>query len=229
MSKQCKIKFADDGNKLKTQSKKIKCNQCEQEYTKNYFWKHEQLTHGKIGTLQKRKTEKNRCPICTEELNDYLKLKKHLKDVHNYETSRGFLGFEDGPPLVCSHCNKQFQSIDKKDLIDHMKTEHFHTLRPAFNCKLCDKTYTRRDSLMGHIRGIHQKKYECENCGKCFTNLYTKNEHDARNSCGRNLRFYENDLGEPTVEVVPFFVKSEDFFRGNFSIFDQYNHVLNFR
>lgn len=69
-----------------------------------------------------------------------------------------------------------------------------------FKCQICFKEYTSGQNLKNHIDGIHADKFNCDFCGRCFSNKFHRDLHVARNSCGKNPR---------SIEIVPFFIKCE--------------------
>lgn len=180
---------------------KTDCKLCNKTFASWYYLKtHEQLTHGKEGKYQKRKTIKNRCSICSKDFKNLYAKNRHLRIKHNYDTKLGFLGYEGGYPLICFHCNHQFHSRAKKVLIKHLIDEHFTLLKPKFECKICYQRYHAKISLKRHIETIHAKNFKCEKCHKMFGSHRAKDEHVSKKACKKNLKL---------VKVVPFFMRGE--------------------
>ncbi|XP_072233445.1 uncharacterized protein [Leuresthes tenuis] len=77
------------------------------------------------------------------------------------------------PPLVCSHCNKSFNSkyLLKVHLLHHSGE------RP-YACTYCDKRFLTKPVLKSHIR-IHtdERPYECPVCNKKFRQASLRTVH----------------------------------------------------
>ncbi|GIY17014.1 hypothetical protein CDAR_189641 [Caerostris darwini] len=81
--------------------------------------------------------------------------------------------------------------------------DHSPTVERPYNCKLCDKSYTRISSLNKHVlTHTVDKPYQCTECGRCFadrTNLsrhvssiHTRDKPYAYHKCGkRHSRNFE--------------------------------------
>ncbi|XP_076263513.1 uncharacterized protein LOC143198267 [Rhynchophorus ferrugineus] len=74
--------------------------------------------------------------------------------------------------LTCNNCHKTF--ITNKKLRRHIKT---HMISKLHNCDICNKGYSELAALTKHVRLKHMgiprdKKYNCKDCGKRFTDKY---------------------------------------------------------
>jgi Zinc finger, C2H2 type len=68
--------------------------------------------------------------------------------------------------LVCDECMRPFASLSK--LNRHRKEQHAETL-PKFECRSCDKCFTRREHLKRHERACHLgDKIQCPLCSSRF-------------------------------------------------------------
>ncbi|XP_034651247.1 zinc finger protein 600 isoform X2 [Drosophila subobscura] len=76
----------------------------------------------------------------------------------------------------CDQCS--FTTRNKKSLSVHTLGQHFK--RFAFDCKMCDKHFGRRQGLTNHIQRVHASKHVCRNyiddgCARSFnTSLQLK-------------------------------------------------------
>jgi len=82
----------------------------------------------------------------------------------------------------CGECNKEF--LRKDNLKVHVKMVHQKDIPHHCNGEECDKTFERAVDLGELVRGVHKRKYVCqeEGCGKSFgfkSNLgrHVKNMH----------------------------------------------------
>lgn len=66
------------------------------------------------------------------------------------------------------HCDKCDKSFHINSSLLHHKILHINEKR--FSCTYCQKSYTRKDSLIPHIRSKHssEKLYQCDICKKSF-------------------------------------------------------------
>ena len=79
----------------------------------------------------------------------------------------------DEKSIKCNHCNKEFQTTQRKKL-----HERIHTGERPFLCNVCNKTFTSKVVLKQHER-IHtgEKPFQCNFCDKKFTQLAVKVRH----------------------------------------------------
>lgn len=111
------------------------------------------------------------CDTCEETFEIYAKLNEHKK-THGKERYQ------------CPTCGRWFQKRY------HMKNhEQIHKGLKPYECDLCQKRYTNQTNLDRHIRVTHQneKKYTCQECGKCFSQLATLRQHHAVHTTERNF------------------------------------------
>lgn len=76
----------------------------------------------------------------------------------------------DGTNL-CKICS--YSAADCLELENHVLLVH-----KQFMCSICDKTYTRRDSLKLHMNShTGAKPFKCEFCGMTFAHRFTRLTH----------------------------------------------------
>lgn len=118
------------------------------------------------------------CGLFYEGFDDAKKRKRHI-DRHNRP-------FECTIP-GCTMAEVGF--ISGKDLERHKKNYHsevssFPTLskkssEARFDCKICDKKFTRKINLDGHTRSHYgDRPFACQTCGKRFTRVNDLRRHE---------------------------------------------------
>jgi len=149
----CTKKFPDKEslyNHVKHASEQFLCNTCGRKFkSKAYLQSHERNKHtGETPFL---------CALCDVRFTMSWKLKRHNDKEHPTSTEE---------PYVCGFCGKEYRK--KQVFKEHEKT-HSDALTGKFSneCHICQKTFKTRDALRHH-QFLHDKKFECEQCGKCF-------------------------------------------------------------
>ncbi|KAF2831415.1 hypothetical protein CC86DRAFT_138952 [Ophiobolus disseminans] len=99
------------------------------------------------------------CPICTKSFSNALRFGQHIKD-HN-------------TPSKCKHCGKNFKHA--KDRQRHLGSSKaapsclvLKTASPEgkhFACICSSKSYTRKDTLIRHLRQSATGQHYCRACG----------------------------------------------------------------
>lgn len=132
------------------------------------------------------------CRLCTASYSRYAKLQRHML-THGQEAPKNF---------ECEKCSRSFTT--KYYLISHLSShlekkfkcdtcgflcsnlynldvhKKSHLLDKPFKCKLCEKTFLRKDFLKNHMDNIHEnKKLTCEICGKLFSRRDVLKRHIA--------------------------------------------------
>jgi len=103
------------------------------------------------------------CSFCEAKFNMSYKLKEHVNSKHLHVEKQLF---------VCEFCGKEYKK--KSDLNEHANT---HTGDPTSRCALCQETFNTKTAYREHTN-IHNKKFECQDCGKCFGNARNLDRHE---------------------------------------------------
>ena len=138
------------------------CNFCSKNFpNKFHLTRHMQTAH---------KNKRLICPQCPKSFSQLLTLTTHIKKKHKSPVI-------DVPnnQLKCDIC--QVATNSKLEMQRHVDS-HL-TNSKLFHCKICpDKVYTHSNNLSRHMTGVHQNvKHYCEQCGRCFTQRASLNEH----------------------------------------------------
>lgn len=94
----------------------------------------------------------------------------------------------------CEQCS--FQTRNKKSLAVHVLGQHYK--RFAFECKVCNKRFGRRQGLSNHIQRVHGSKYTCRDffdggCSKSFGSTTQLNVHVRKVHNGSIVFDEDND------------------------------------
>ena len=73
---------------------------------------------------------------------------------------------------MCKVCGK---TATKKEHIKRHAEAHIQGMSHA--CHICNKTFTTRPNLYGHVRGVHSELFSCERCGKTGMNREAFRSH----------------------------------------------------
>ena len=123
------------------------------------------------------------------------------RDRHTVKHDRPFLCFIKGCPtevfgcttydelknhLFATHAIDDFEDADGEEFPDVHEEVPAKLVKNAaeFGCPSCDKKYTRRYTLLNHIRGAHsgEKPYECPICKRQFTRKFERDRHQRTHS-----------------------------------------------
>lgn len=111
------------------------------------------------------------CDTCEATFTDYLEFHQHNR-THGRERYQ------------CNVCEKWFSK--RYHLKNHMA---IHTMEKSFLCTLCPNKYTNQGNLDRHIRVFHkkEKRYECTECGKSFSQTTILRQHMTIHTDERNF------------------------------------------
>lgn len=111
-----------------------------------------------------------KCPICQEELDRKIFLKRHIIKTHVTALDPG--RFE------CSVCLKIFKAEDQT--YQHIKVQHESP--QLKKCEMCEKEFYSTSTMRSHFKIVHEKKldYECEICNKKFGTKNSLVKHSQR-------------------------------------------------
>lgn len=134
-------------------------------------------------TDEEPETNHFKCPFCTEEFSDNLKLKLHMKS-HTGEKR-----------FKCDTCGKGFTEMAR--LRKHLLT---HTGLKPFRCKVCGKEFNCQSNRVTHMKThTDEKPYTCVTCGKGFSRGADLKRHNRTHTgekpysciyCGREFPYH---------------------------------------
>jgi len=125
------------------------------------------------------------CPACDEQFPNYISLEQHMT-THTIKLLNQHVIQRD----KCNEDDPGFE--DQRNL---KRLTIMHTGEKQYKCKKCDKSYTRKNTLLVHqklhtsmkIKTHAKNSYKCKICNKIFTNidgcLSHEREHVKRYSC----------------------------------------------
>lgn len=124
------------------------------------------------------------CFYCNETYTEYAKFRKHTKShgpsskkTIKLKTYREVL--IDVSEIICELCQTEFKS--RAVVVDHLIKSHlivynknvslpFREYRLSdLTCLLCDQQFSNFQLLARHVRSSHTDRFECNDCGRCFT------------------------------------------------------------
>ena len=105
--------------------------------------------------------EKQNCPHCDIEVRSAVRLKDHIKKVHE--------------KVPCPECGLLFEKTRMKR---HTMSAHTPDDQKQFKCEFCPKGFATKENLSDH-RNVHtgEKPYKCKFCSACFASRGTHAGH----------------------------------------------------
>lgn len=127
------------------------------------------------------------CTVCNREMKDLNELKDHLVAAHNKIINKHIkdiilpFRLEDGHNFTCVICS--VVHISFKNLYHHMSS-HYRN----YCCKKCGAGYITIAALRKHGKTHAQGIFPCDFCGKSYTSLTKKRNHEKGVHTGGWLR-----------------------------------------
>ena len=99
-----------------------------------------------------------------------------------------------GSQFICTSCSKVFDRPYR--LQRHMQIHNPN--RPRVSCEICDRTFTRLDTLENHMKCLHteERPFRCavESCNKTFPTQSTLFHHQKTHTNGKPYNCNECDM-----------------------------------
>ncbi|KAH8237217.1 hypothetical protein KR038_007179 [Drosophila bunnanda] len=183
-SKQCRSKMSLSVHVARSHNNdNVVCSLCNASYkSQDALDKHHAYWHEPI-----------ECPQCFKIVKNRRNYDTHVNVVHSNKKrytcgvcEKGFYHKSEmeahqklhGQLYSCEKCS--FTTRNKKSLSVHVLGQHYK--RFAFECKVCNKRFGRRQGLTTHIQRAHGSKYVCRDyfeggCGRTFVSSSQLNVH----------------------------------------------------
>ena len=113
-----------------------------------------------------------RCSECDQTFTRNNTRERHEQQVHNI-----------GQPFKCSYCDATFSRFDYYSQDRHQCQEKRAALggNDGHKCEICEKIFTRKDSLQKHLSQVHsEKRYNCSMCPASFAQSYKLKKHSEK-------------------------------------------------
>ena len=109
-------------------------------------------------------TNEHHCNTCEKTYKHKSSLEKHIKNIHEKETS-------------VKHKPQNPRSMETPSLKEHPKVDHTNT--SDFCCDSCMRTYKYKGNLKRHIKLVHEREQEfnCKRCNLTFKEISRFKEH----------------------------------------------------
>ena len=158
---------------LKYVDKSVKCEICDKTYaSKNNLSLHIKSVHHNI--------KGNKCKFCEKAYSRNYDLKIHMKYVHNEQMKKNE-GKKDEDILEKTHQMKNFSKFFECEIcarkFDDPIVLRFHKKTVHEGQKPQKQIIYVRDHKFGNIKVLEKCNFNCEFCGKSFTNSTTKATH----------------------------------------------------
>ncbi|XP_061725818.1 zinc finger protein 354A-like isoform X5 [Cydia pomonella] len=157
------------------------CMECQKTFSKKTsLQKHIRNLHRKV--LLK-------CPDCADSFPTKRTLQNHVKKVHDKNTGpekgrkrihkssskyQKLFKVVHGEELKYVCCQCDFESLDRAELITHIRRSHIQQL----SCPTCGEVFTDIKQLQEHKNQPHDAKYSCEPCELKFTKKILLTKHN---------------------------------------------------
>lgn len=172
----------------------LKCKYCGNTYNRqSILLRHVRGVHFK----------KFNCPKCAKAFGCAYDVKRHLrgcKSANNLENSYTRPNVSEDINNVKSLeesyiIAKMKQDIDESNIessLVHHEKDIIAIEAPLdlsknpsniWKCEICEKSYSKKEILRDHIRGIHLGQFKCERCLKSFVNNFSFDRHKKWNKC----------------------------------------------
>ena len=109
------------------------------------------------------------CSQCDQTFTRNNTRERHELEVHNI-----------GQPTKCSYCGTNLSRFDYFSQDRHQCQEKMAALGggDGHKCEICEKTFTRKDSLQKHLSQVHSgKRYSCTMCPASFAQSFKLKKH----------------------------------------------------
>lgn len=167
--------------KITLKKKSFECEICLKHFSDYSNCRRHIRNHTSINKL--KILEEFKCLICMKTFSSKYSLQVHNR-IHTGETPykcdicqltfnrndamllhRKNHGEEYSTIIHCNKCEKSFHTNSS-----FSRHQRLHKNEKRFSCTYCQKSYTRKDSLITHIRSKHtsEKPYQCNICKKSF-------------------------------------------------------------
>lgn len=131
-----------------------------------------------------------KCNVCEKIFSTKNKLRRHCIYAH---LQKGHL---------CEVCGAVYKT--KASFKEHTKSHEENYIKPSFQCKICQKLFTKANRLVYHVKTQHlgeKKYYLCSFCGRSFktrvslnghSNMHTGNRPYKCEICGKSFAYSAN-------------------------------------
>ena len=109
------------------------------------------------------------CSQCDQTFTRKNTRERHEQQVHHM-----------GQPTKCSYCDATFSRLDCFSQDRHQCQEKISAIGGTYGhqCDICEKVFTRKDSLQKHLSQVHSgKRYSCTMCPVSFAQSYKLKKH----------------------------------------------------
>ncbi|KAI5747994.1 hypothetical protein M8J77_020798 [Diaphorina citri] len=156
------------------------CQKCEESFDNcNNLWSHMFIKHENSDFVC------NLCPpdskivikyahLLVRHMKKYHTMQVHIPTVIKHFRSVTSIKMNNVTQYKCPDCPAVLQTF--KSLKSHLE---IHGGEKEFSCHICNKVFTRKGTLMHHIRTVHEKHrgYRCNVCSRSFTNVCNLKDH----------------------------------------------------